>query len=56
MGCWRLSGKIHDRMSELQGLAGQDPMKNDLDKFSYNNEFKDLQMQLYPLPTNSLTA
>ena len=42
-------GKIIDRMSELKGLASQDPMKNDLDRFTYNNEFKDLQMQLYDI-------
>jgi len=42
-------GKILDRMSELKGLASQDPMKSELDKFSYNNEFKDLQLQLYSI-------
>ena len=35
-------GKIIDRMSELKGLASQDPMKSDQDRASYNNEFKDL--------------
>jgi flagellin len=39
-------GKILDRMSELKGLSSQDPMKNEMDSFSYNNEFRDLQMQL----------
>ena len=39
-------GKIVDRMSELKGLASQDPMKSDQDRASYNNEFKDLQIQL----------
>ena len=38
-------GKIIDRMSELKGLASQDPMKSEMDKYSYNNEFKDLQLQ-----------
>jgi flagellin len=42
-------GKILDRMSELKGLASQDPMKNDMDRFTYNNEFKDLQLQLYAI-------
>jgi flagellin len=42
-------GKILDRMSELKGLASQDPMKNEMDRFSYNNEFKDLQLQLYAI-------
>ena len=39
-------GKIIDRMSELKGLASQDPMKSTQDRASYNNEFKDLQTQL----------
>ena len=42
-------GKILDRMSELKGLASQDPMKSDQDRASYNNEFKDLQTQLYDI-------
>jgi len=42
-------GKIVDRMSELKGLATQDPMKSDQDRASYNNEFKDLQVQLYDI-------
>ena len=42
-------GKIVDRMSELKGLASQDPMKSDQDRASYNNEFKDLQSQLYDI-------
>ena len=47
-------GKILDRMSELKGLAAQDPMKNELDKYSYNNEFKDLQLQLYSIFTGTV--
>jgi flagellin len=42
-------GKIIDRMSELKGLASQDPMKSTQDRASYNNEFKDLQVQLYDI-------
>jgi len=42
-------GKIIDRMSELKGLASQDPMKSAQDRASYNNEFKDLQVQLYDI-------
>ena len=42
-------GKIVDRMSELKGLSSQDPMKSDQDRASYNNEFKDLQSQLYDI-------
>ena len=42
-------GKIVDRMSELKGLASQDPMKSEQDRASYNNEFKDLQVQLFDI-------
>ena len=42
-------GKIIDRMSELKGLASQDPMKSEQDQASYDNEFRDLQMQLYDI-------
>ena len=42
-------GRILDRMSELKGLASQDPMKSEQDRASYNNEFKDLQIQLYDI-------
>ena len=42
-------GKIVDRMSELKGLASQDPMKSEQDRASYNNEFRDLQVQLYDI-------
>jgi flagellin len=44
-------GKIIDRMSELKGLASQDPMKSAQDRASYNNEFQDLQIQLYDIST-----
>ena len=37
------------RMSELKGYATQDPLKSDSDIASYNNEFKDLQVQLYQI-------
>ena len=43
------AGRIIDRMSELKGLASQDPMKSDQDRASYNNEFKDLQAQLFDI-------
>ena len=39
-------GKIVGRMSELKGMATQDPMKSSQDIESYNNEFVDLQKQL----------
>jgi len=41
-------GTIVDRMSELKGLS-RDVMKNDNDQATYNNEFKDLQVQLYDM-------
>ena len=41
-------GQIVDRMSELKGLY-HDVMKNASDRDSYNNEFKDLQVQLYEM-------
>jgi flagellin len=44
-------GKIVDRMSELKGLASQDPMKSAQDRASYNNEFRDLQVQLHDIST-----
>ena len=47
-------GKIIDRMSELKGLASQDPMKSSQDQASYNNEFKDLQTQLYDIFTDEV--
>ena len=47
-------GKIIDRMSELKGLASQDPMKSAQDRASYNNEFKDLQVQLYDISTHGV--
>ena len=36
-------------MAELKGLSSQDPMKSSLDQASYNDEFKDLQVQLYEM-------
>ena len=48
-GMLETAGKIIDRMSELKGLATQDPMKSAMDRYSYNNEFKDLQIQLYAI-------
>jgi flagellin len=49
-------GKILDRMSELKGLASQDPMKSEQDRASYNNEFKDLQVQLYNISQQSFNG
>ena len=49
-------GKIIDRMSELKGLATQDPMKSEMDRYSYNNEFKDLQIQLYAITNENFNG
>jgi len=49
-------GKIIDRMSELKGLATQDPMKSAMDRYSYNNEFKDLQIQLYAITNENFNG
>ena len=46
-GLLETTGRIVMRMSELKGYATQDPLKSDSDIASYNNEFKDLQVQLY---------
>ena len=49
-------GNIVDRMSELKGLASQDPMKSEQERASYNNEFKDLQVQLYHISQQSFNG
>ena len=48
-GLLAFAGRILDRMAELKGLSSQDPMKSSLDQASYNDEFKDLQVQLYEM-------
>ena len=48
-GLLAFGGRILDRMAELQGLSSQDPMKSSLDQASYNDEFKDLQVQLFEM-------
>lgn len=48
-GLLESTGRIIMRMSELKGYATQDPLKSDSDVASYNNEFKDLQVQLYQI-------
>ena len=45
-GILEAAGRIVDRMSELKGMS-QDMMKNSFDNSTYNNEFQDLQIQLY---------
>ena len=48
-GLLAFAGRILDRMAELKGLSSQDPMKSSLDQASYNDEFKDLQVQLFEM-------
>ena len=48
-GILESAGKILNRMNELKGLASQDPMKSAQDIASYDNEFKDLQVQLFQM-------
>jgi flagellin len=48
-GLLAFGGRILDRMAELKGLSSQDPMKSSLDQASYNDEFKDLQVQLHEM-------
>ena len=55
-GMLETAGKIIDRMSELKGLATQDPMKSAMDRYSYNNEFKDLQIQLYSITNENFNG
>ena len=48
-GILESAGKILNRMNELKGLASQDPMKSSQDISSYDNEFRDLQVQLFQM-------
>ena len=48
-GLLETAGKIVMRMSELKGYASQDPLKGEQDIASYDNEFKDLQIQLHAI-------
>jgi flagellin len=48
-GMLETSGRIVNRMAELKGMATQDPMKSAQDVASYDNEFKDLQVQLHQI-------
>ena len=48
-GMLESAGKILMRMSELKGFSSQDPLKGAQDRASYDNEFKDLQIQLHSI-------
>ena len=47
-GILSAAGRIVDRMIELKGMS-QDMMKNEFDNATYNNEFQELQVQLYDM-------
>ena len=48
-GMLETAGRIINRMAEMKGMATSDPMKSSQDIQSYNNEFHDLQQQLYQI-------
>ena len=48
-GMLETAGRIINRMAEMKGMATADPMKSDQDVESYNNEFHDLQQQLFQI-------
>ena len=48
-GMLETAGRIVGRMAELKGMATQDTMKSAQDVASYDNEFQDLQVQLYQI-------
>ena len=48
-GMLETAGRIVNRMAEMKGMATSDPMKSSQDIESYNNEFHDLQQQLYQI-------
>jgi flagellin len=49
-------GRMVNRMAELKGMATQDPMKSDQDIESYNNEFHDLQKQLFQISQQTING
>jgi len=48
-GMLETAGRIINRMAEMKGMATSDPMKSSQDVDSYNNEFHDLQQQLFQI-------
>ena len=48
-GMLETAGRIINRMAEMKGMATADPMKSQQDVESYNNEFHDLQQQLFQI-------
>jgi flagellin len=50
------ASKIINRMNELKSLASQDPMKSTQDIASYDNEFRDLQVQIYQMSNQTFNG
>ena len=48
-GMLETAGRIVNRMAEMKGMATADPMKSAQDIASYDNEFRDLQLQLHQI-------
>ena len=48
-GMLESAGRIINRMAEMKGMATADPMKSATDIESYDNEFRDLQLQLFQI-------
>jgi flagellin len=55
-GMLETAGRIVNRMAEMKGMATADPMKSNQDIASYNNEFHDLQQQLYQISQQTFNS
>lgn len=55
-GILESAGKILNRMNELKGMASQDPMKSAQDIASYDNEFRDLQVQIFQMSNQTFNG
>ena len=54
-GILEAAGRIVDRMIELKGMS-QDVMKNSFDNATYENEFRDLQVQIHAMSQQSFNG
>lgn len=50
------AAKIVNRMNELKSLSSQDPMKSAQDIASYDNEFRDLQVQIFQMSNQTFNG
>ena len=48
-GMLETAGRILNRMAEIKGMVTADPMKSEQDLESYDNEIKQLQVQMYQI-------